>query len=491
MTSYWLRTTPRGEYPALRDDLTADVVVVGGGIAGLCTAWELARAGRRVVVLEAGRIAEASTGNTTAKVTALHGAKYADLGDRAALYAQSQADALARMAAAARTLGADCEWETRDAYTYAVDDDAAQSLEREARAAAEAGLPATFVTTTPLPYPVAGAVRVSGQAQFHPRKFLLALTEDLIRLGARVFEDSRVVEFAEGHVKVTSGAGVSAPDVVITTGFPVWDRPELFARLTTKRELVVAAAIPASADPGGMFLGVDDDRSVRTAPYEGGQRLLIVTGETYKPGEAGVDERYARLTEWMTTHFPVASADFRWSAQDYTATDGVPFVGPYPGHDHVWVATGFGAWGMTNAMMAGALLTARITGDAEPPWAGLYDPRRLHPLKEAPSLARNAFTVTKNLVGERIGSPDTTVDKLAPGQGAVVSVDGTRTAAFRDDDGELHLVSATCTHQGCVVGFNDAERTWDCPCHGSRFGVDGEVLQGPAISALKPVTPKA
>jgi Rieske Fe-S protein len=235
-----------------------------------------------------------------------------------------------------------------------------------------------------------------------------------------------------------------------------------------------------------MFLGVDDHRSVRTAPIGEGRRLLIVTGETYEPGTPGVEERFAELTGWLTGRFPSAEQPmFRWSAQDYTSADGVPFVGKLPGHDRVWVATGFGGWGMTNAMMAAALLTSRITGDVEPAWSGLYDPRRLHPVKEAGNLAKNALTVAKNVVAARVGPADATLDSLAPGQGAVVSLDGHRTAAYRDDDGGLHLVSATCTHLGCIVGFNDAEHTWDCPCHGSRFDVDGNILQGPALSPLK------
>jgi glycine/D-amino acid oxidase-like deaminating enzyme/nitrite reductase/ring-hydroxylating ferredoxin subunit len=487
--SYWLNTTPTTAYPPLDQPLDVDVAVIGGGIAGVCTAWMLSRTGRRVAILESQRIAESSTGNTTAKVTALHSAIYADLGsERAALYGRSQANALRLLASAAEQFP--CDWESRDAYTYALDDHSAQSLHKEAAAAAAASLPAEFVTDVPLPYPVAGAVRVTGQAQFHPRKFLLAVAEDVLRNGGVIVENSRVVKVDDGRVELDDGNPVLADDVVVTTGFPAFDRPELFARLIPKRELVVAAAIPVDAAPDGIFLGIDDGRSVRSTPLTGddgsadpGRRLLIITGETYEPGAGDVEDRFTALEVWMRERFPTGGEHYRWSAQDYTSSDRIPFVGRYPGRDRVWVATGFGAWGMTNAMMAADLLTARISDTPEPEWSELYDPRRLR-IAEVPMIAKAAATAVKNLVCQRITGPATTLEDLRPGHGGVVSIEGQRCAAFRDNDGELHTVSASCTHLGCIVGFNDADRTWECPCHGSRFDVDGAVLQGPALTPL-------
>lgn len=482
--SYWMDSTPRTRYPAATAT-TADVIVIGGGITGLCTAWRLAHDGCRVALVEAGRIAEASTGNTTAKVTALHSAIYADLGpDKARRYAQHQLAALAALRETAEALAADCDWETRDAYTYAVTGDGAERLRKEAAAAADAGLPAEFVTGTALPYPVTGAVKVSGQAQFHPRRFLLALAADLQRAGGMIFEQSRVTEIGDGRVALESGLELYAADAVVATGYPVFDRPEVYTRLTPKRELVVAAPVPPAADPDGMFLGVDDDRSVRTAPLPDGGRLLIVTGQTHQPGADGAEQRYDELEAWMRDRFGTGPAAYRWSAQDYTTTDRLPFVGRMPGHARVWLATGFAGWGMTNAMAAATLLTNRILATAAPEWAELYDPHRLHPITEAPGLVKAAGTVAKNLIGTRLSRPSHDLGDVAAGQGAIVSVDGRRCAVYRDDDGKLHAVDSTCTHLGCTVGFNDAERTWECPCHGSRFATDGSVLQGPATKPL-------
>jgi Rieske Fe-S protein len=225
---------------------------------------------------------------------------------------------------------------------------------------------------------------------------------------------------------------------------------------------------------------------VRTAPYREGERLLIVTGEHFTPGTGAVTERYERLTGWLRERFPSAGeVAYRWAAQDTTSTDRVPFVGPlHVGARHVHVATGFGGWGMSTGVMAGHLLARSIAGERLP-WADLYDPRRLNLRREASSMAKLQTKVAGHFIGDRLHRSGSSVADLAPGTGAVVKVDGDRCAVYRDDDGSLHALSARCTHLGCLVGFNDAERAWECPCHGSRFAVDGTVIQGPANRPLE------
>ncbi|MEU1056236.1 FAD-dependent oxidoreductase [Streptomyces sp. NPDC005876] len=494
--SYWLQTAPGAPRPALTEDLDVDVAVIGGGIAGLCTAYGLARAGRSVAVLEAGRIAASVTGHTTAKLTALHSLVYAKLRrtrgpEGARLYARSQTEAIEHAAALVDELGIDCEWETRSAYTYVGDANRVDEVRAEAAAAKEAGLPAAFVTETGLPFPVAGAVRVTGQAQFHPRKFLLALAEDFEARGGRIFERTTVHGLEEGEpcrVKAGTGATVRARDVVVATHYPVFDRALLFSRLSPRRELVVAGPIAADREVDGMYITPDEGtRSVRTAPLAGdsGQRLLIVTGEHFTPGTGDTRERFDRLGAWTAEHFPGVGLTHSWATQDIDPTDTVPMVGPlHPGARHTYVATGFGGWGMSGGLMAGRLLTAQITGE-ECAWSGLYDPRRLRTqVREAPQFLKTQAEVAGHFIGDRL-KPAPPLDALPPGEGAVVRVDGHRVAVYRDEDGALHAVSPRCTHLGCLVGFNAAERAWECPCHGSRFDTDGKVVQGPATKPLE------
>lgn len=492
--SYWIDSTRATSYPTLEEDLEVDVAVVGAGIAGVCTAWELARAGASVALIEADRVVAGTTGYTTAKLSSLHTLVYSQLrksfGPEATRqYAESQQDAVEHVARVSGELGIECDLERLPGFTYVEAEDGVDEIRAEVDAAAEAGLRASFVSETGLPFPVAAAIRVEDQAQFHPRKYLLALVEDLDRRGASIFERTRVVELDEGEtcrVRSERGASVAARNVVVATHYPVFDRAMLFARLKPRRELVVAAVLPPDADPQGMYITQEQNtRSVRTAAYRDGQRLLIVTGEAFTPGDADVTERYERLVGWTLERFPGVEVAYRWAAQDNSTTDRVPYIGPFhAGAENVYVAAGFGGWGMSNGVLAGRLLAGTIGGEA-PGWAGLYDPRRLNLVREAGPLLSAQAKVARHFVGDRFRSSHVdTLDDIPAGTGAVVRIEGEQRAVFRDADGSLHALSARCTHLGCIVHFNDAESAWECPCHGSRFGVDGQVLHGPATQPL-------
>ncbi|UDY24984.1 FAD-dependent oxidoreductase [Nocardioides sp. Kera G14] len=495
--SYWVDSAPSPSHPPLAEDLTVDVAVIGAGIAGVCTAWELARTGKRVALLEADEVLTGTTGYTTAKVSALHTLRYAEIrrafgAEGAATYATTQQGAIERVAEVVAELGIDCQFERVPAYTWVESEGQLAKIHSEVEAATEAGLPASFVTESDLPFPIAGAIRVEDQAQFHPRAYLLALLDDLRKHGGQVFEHTRIHGLEEGEpcrVVSESGHTVTAADVVVATHYPVFDRAMLFARLVPHRDLVIAAVIPEVQDPKGMYITPEQGiRSVRTAPYGEGERLLIVTGEGFTPGEGEVEPRYQALADWTSERFPGARLTYRWSAQDTSTPDGISYIGPFHlGARHTWVATGFGGWGMTNGVLAGQLLTALINGES-PSHAGLYDPRRIHPLKEAVPMLKAQAKVAGHMVGDRLRSYVGSVDDIAPGQGAVVRVDGERCAVYRDDAGQCHAVSATCTHLGCLVNFDDAERSWVCPCHGSRFATDGSVLHGPATKPLRAVS---
>ncbi|HVF19706.1 MAG TPA: FAD-dependent oxidoreductase [Mycobacteriales bacterium] len=493
-TSYWIASTSGPGFPEAPAELDADVVVIGGGIAGLTTARQLQLAGRSVVVVEAGRILEGVTGNTTAKVSTQHGLVYADLvsshgESKARLYADAQGAALEHIAGS----GIDCDFARVDSFVYSLDSSELEKLQGEAEAAVSLGLPASYTTEVPLPYDVAGAVRFAGQGQFHPRKYLLALAAQITDSGGVILEGTRALDVDDDDpcVITTDRGVIRARDVVVATHIPFLDRGLYFARQFPVRDYVVAAPIAASSAPDGIFLSTESPtHSVRTTPYDGGL-LLIVAGEGHTPGrEEDTDARYDALGAWAREKFGVSEIAYRWSTQDYTSEDRVPFIGPLTkASQHIWTATAFGAWGMTNGTVAGLLLSDLITG-RDNPWAEVFDPGRGGAwLQRTKKLVTENLSVGKALVsGYLTGGDVSSVDELAPGEGAVLRFGPAKTACYRDDSGKVHAVSAKCTHLGCIVAFNSAEKSWDCPCHGSRFDVDGAVLQGPAVDPLSPAS---
>lgn len=491
--SLWLATTQstvRREPPLPRE---ADVVVLGAGIAGLTTAYLLAEAGRSVLVLEAGEVAAGVSGHTTAKVTAQHGTSYHRLATRfgpaaAASYGASQLAALEWLVGTADRHGIECDLERADSHVYTTDPARCDELRAEAAAATVAGLPASYLDEPDLPVSAAGAVRFRDQAQFHPRRWLLGLAALVEAEGGVIVEGARATSLSEGTpsiVRTTIGA-VRANDVVVATHYPIFDRGLFFARLDPVRDLVVAGPAPRAV--AGMYLDAQTHYSVRTAPV-GADRYLIVGGEHYRVGDhVDVVGRFARLSSWAAEHLGLTDIRYRWSAHDLSTLDGLPYVGRYhPRAKNVWVATGFGQWGMTGGTAAGLLLRDLVGGERNE-LADLFDPNRFS-LRSAGSLLANNATVAKFLTADHVRAlRGASLSALPPGEATVTRRGATMVAAYRDDSGALHAVHARCTHLGCLVAFNNAERSWDCPCHGSRFDVDGQVIQGPAVHPLRKLT---
>ncbi|HZA89067.1 MAG TPA: FAD-dependent oxidoreductase [Solirubrobacterales bacterium] len=492
--SIWIDTgPPQPAHPTLDEDVRADVVVIGGGIVGITTALLLAEAGADVVLLEANQLARGVSGHTTAKVSSQHGLVYDRLrstfGETGArTYGQANQAALEWIAERVRRDRIECDFRRRPSYTYVTSDSKRSGVEDEARAAVKAGLPATLVETTPLPYPVAAAVRFDGQAEFHARKYLLALADRLSEAGCRIYEHSHAVEVDtdEDCVVKTPGGRVTADRVVVATHYPFLDRSLAFARIHPQRSYAIVCRI-ADGPPAGMFISGDSPtRSVRTVPIDG-QELLLVGGEGHKTGTGGdTEERYRRLEQFARDHWDVESVEYRWSSQDNTTIDGVPYIGPLtPRAGRVFMATGFAKWGITNGTAA-ALILADSVRDREHPWAELFNSNRLKPLASAATFVKENAQVGLRFIGDRVTKPGTrSLEELAPGEGDIVQHDGEKIAGYRDDQGELVTVSTRCTHLGCQVNWNAAERSWDCPCHGSRFAPTGEVLHGPAVHRLE------
>jgi glycine/D-amino acid oxidase-like deaminating enzyme/nitrite reductase/ring-hydroxylating ferredoxin subunit len=492
-TSVWLASSDRTHYTPLDGGLRVDTAVVGGGIAGLTTAYELDAAGQSVAVLERDRIVEGVTGHTTAKLTSLHGLIYDHLldgfgEDEARQYAAANEAAIDAVESTAEDLGVDCDFERTPAYTYAEPGGDAGAIRDEVDAARRAGLQATYAESTPLPFDVSAAVRVDDQAQFHPRKYLLGLAREVDGDGSHVFEDTRATDLDPGTpCRVTTDRGtVVAADVVVATNFPTYDRAFYFARLYPKRSYVLAVRLRGETPEGSYYCPEKPYFSVRSLPGDDGPSALV-GGQGHRTGHGGsTAKRYRALKRQARNRFDVESVEYQWSTQDFAAVDGVPFVGEHsPLSDRVYVATGFGGWGMTNGTAAGRILADSILGRHNP-WADVFRPTRLTVGASTRDLLDHNRHAMRHAVEDHLGRSTTAdVQGIGPGDADVVEVDGDPVGVYCDENGEYHAVSAVCPHMGCHVEWNDGERSWDCPCHGSRFDFDGTVLHAPAVDDLE------
>lgn len=300
--------------------------------------------------------------------------------------------------------------------------------------------------------------------------------------GGRVHAHTRARHIdGEERVVVTDRGELRGDAIVVATHLPPKEMGAYFARTAPLRSYALAVTVDGRC-PGDMYLSADEPtRSLRTAGDH-----LIVGGESHKVGEAhDTTEHYRNLEGWAREHFSVTGVEYRWSAQDWKAADGLPYIGRMPGHDDgVYVATAFKKWGMTHGTVAAMIIRDLVTG-RDNPWLEVYDATRIAPKQSVKGVVSENISALKHFIGDRLGVGDQdSLDELQPGDGAVIQIEGSPIAAYRDERGELHGVSAVCTHLGCLVNFNPAERSWDCPCHGSRFATDGTVLEGPAVDDL-------
>jgi glycine/D-amino acid oxidase-like deaminating enzyme/nitrite reductase/ring-hydroxylating ferredoxin subunit len=491
--SLWLDLPETPARPPLDGGESADVVVVGAGITGLTTALLLARDGRSVTLVEADRNGSGASGHTTAKVTSQHGLTYAGLAskygaDAARTYGAANEAALERIGALVGE-GIECDFRRRDAYVYAATEEQADDVEAESEAAEAAGLPAGYVSKAPLPFDTHGAVVFHEQAEFHVQRYLLGLAELFEQAGGRIAEGTTAKGVSEGKpcVVETDRGEIEAGEVVIATLLPFLDRAAFFARAHPMRSYCIAARVDGLVPDSMLISAGSPTRSVRTQPFEG-EELLIVGGEGHKVGSGEAEpERYELLAEFAREHWQVREITHRWSTQDYMPVDNVPYIGRlHPLSKHLWTATGMKKWGMTGGTLAAELISDAIAG-RENPHASLFSSTRFSPRGEGPKLVSENTKVAGHFFGDRLRERGgRAIEDLEPGEGAIVSADGEKVAGYRDEQGGLHAVSARCTHLYCQVRWNGAERSWDCPCHGSRFGVDGEVLNGPAVEPLPP-----
>jgi glycine/D-amino acid oxidase-like deaminating enzyme/nitrite reductase/ring-hydroxylating ferredoxin subunit len=490
--SLWTATAEVLDHAPLAGTATADVAVIGAGIVGMTLADLLKRAGRTVAVIESRRVGAQVTGRSTAKLTALQGATYRSLiakhgKDVVRAYARANQAAVEYVAQRVEETGIECDLHRAPAFTCAVDAGGLGTIREEAQAAGEAGLPVDTVTEAPLPFEIAGAVRLDDQIAFHPQRYVNGLARLVDGDGSQIFGHTRALSLDEGSPTrvITDRGTVMARDVVVTTNLPFLDRGLHFAKAYPRQHAVLAARIPEDKVPGGMFLCIDQPTwSVRSF-YDDSGPVLVITGPGGKPGRGDHLDAERWLEDFARERFDAGEILNRWTNEDYDSMDGLPFVGRMPMTDRVWLATGFSAWGLSNGTAAAHLLADLLDGRPNE-LAAQWDARRWNLKAGGGRFMSNNLEVGREMVGDRISAlraPHS--DELARGAGGLVRHQGRLVAAYRDEAGTLTTLSPYCTHLRCLLSWDPAAGLWECPCHGSIFDREGRVVHGPAVRDLR------
>ncbi len=488
--SLWKATATKQEFPVLSGHREADVVIIGGGITGITTALHLSRSGKSVVVLEARRIGQGTTGCSTGNLYASVDTFLYRIKDKwdqktASSVAYARRETVDEIEERVREFNLNCNFYRCPHYLYTTKEEDSHHLDREFESLREAGLHPAFVTETPLPFPVFSAVKIENQAQFQPLLYIQMLAKAILSDTCVIFENSKVLEIDSERMMVSTAQGtVQAKKIVMAThtpkGFNI-----LQTELGPYREYGIAAELKTDSYPKGIFWSMEEpSHSIRS--YENnGKKFLVVIGEMHKTGqqEEGIDY-FKKVEAYMRSNFDVETITFRWSAQHYHAADELPYIGKTVSSDHVYVATGFGTDGLTYGSLAARIIADDIVGRYNP-WSGIFKARRFKPVKSIKNFAQENMNVAVQYAKDYF-SP-THLEKLEdvkPGQGKVVEIEDEKLGASMDDQGRITAIKRICTHLGCIVNWNDMEKSWDCPCHGSRFDQNGEVIEGPALKAL-------
>ncbi|PYZ93356.1 FAD-dependent oxidoreductase [Salipaludibacillus keqinensis] len=496
--SLWLSHEENHTFPKLQEDIEVDVAIIGAGVTGITSAYLLSQQGLSVALIEGDQILNGTTGYTTAKVTSQHGAIYHKLiqsvgEENAWLYYEANEDALAFIKETAVKEKIEADLQTENAFIYTANGQQLNILEKEAKAYQKLRIDGIMATgDVGLPFEVDQALLLQNQAQFHPVKFFKGLLPSILKNGGMVFEGTRVQSVKgtkQPTALTTEGYTIKSNHCIVSSHFPFNDLSGLyFSRLHVERSYCLAIK-PRADVPKGMSLSIDPGgTSLREAKSPNGEPLLLIGGGGHTAGknEGSNFSSYESLKQFGEKWFGIESIPYRWSSQDLKTLDFVPYIGQnVAGEERILVATGYGKWGMTNGVAAALLLKDKIIGN-DNPYHDLYDPMRSKIKKtDLFHFAKENVDTAKEFIKGKVHTSRKSLQDLNRNEGAVIEHEGKQVGAYKDEDGSSHLVSLNCTHMGCDVEWNDAEISWDCPCHGSRFSHTGKVIEGPATKPLK------
>lgn len=489
--SFWLATKKGATYPKLKKDINIDIAIIGGGIAGILTAYTLYKAGKDVAIFEGRQFLHGTTGNTTAKLSAQHQLIYAELIQRygekhAKLYYEANMEGIHYIKKLVEELQIDCQLEKQSAYVYTENPAYTSQFKNEAKAYKKLNIPGDLLTDLPFNDSIIKALKMNGQMQLHPTNFLHGILHELHKQNIPIYERSLINEVQQYQdqtiqVKTADDCTVTCNHTVFATHFPTFDPDNFYTQ--TNPEISYALLYKTDKKPfEGMYINTDSPKKTFRNVKMNNENYLLVGGESHPIGDDYSElSRYEEIDQFAKKTFGVGDAMYRWSSHDLMTKDRVPFIGNlHPDYHNMYTATGFSKWGLANAAVGARILTDNLLGKKNA-YQAIFSPQRTIPdLQET----KSPPTDDDDTKIDSLFLPEKLVD-LALGEATIIEDDEEQIGVYKDKENKLHYLDLSCTHLGCGVMWNNGDKTWDCPCHGSRFNAMGEVIEGPALTNLK------
>ena len=502
MKSYWVDSTDLTNYPKLEKDIKTDVCIIGGGITGISTAYLLSKeSDLDITLLEADRMGMGVTANTTAKVTSQHGLIYDYLynsfgKESMEAYLNSNEEAIRLIENIIKNENIECNFTKEDAYVYTCEKNNDEKIKKEVEALKFAGFEAEYVKDSPLPFEIVSAVKFKNQAQFHARKYLLSLLKVLEKNNVNLFENSKVVDIKhrnDVYEIYVNECRVECKYLIMATHYPIKNFPGMyFIKMYQDSSYVVAIETDKEIFDG-IYISCDTPTtSFRNVAQENGKKLLLVGGSGHKTGDTSVkiEDSYINLENYIKTIYPDAKVKYKWMTEDCVSLDKIPYIGEFSNFlPNMYVATGYKKWGMTTSHVAARIITDKIL-DKENLYAKIYTATRLEPIKNSKEFGNMLKQSTYSLAINKVTPPIMDFEELENDSGGVVNYNGEKLGIYKDKNGEIFAVVPYCKHLGCELSWNNLEKTWDCPCHGSRYDYKGNIITEPTTESLDVRTTK-
>lgn len=496
MSSYWIDSTKNivTDYPQLNTDISADVCIVGGGITGISCAYKLSKQGLNVVVLERDKIANSTTGNTTAKITSQHGLFYKYLHDSfskdfAEKYLYANEEAILDIENIIKSENIDCDFLKEDNYIYTQDEIELEKIKDEVNIVQSLGFPCSFENKIPIPFNVLGAIKFPNQAQFHPKKYIIGLCKCITENNGKIFENTKVLDIkrdGEQYLTFTDNNTIKSKYVIVASHYPIINTPGFyFLKMYQETSYVIAISCSEKIF-SGMYINSEKPTFSFRKITNNGKDLLMVGGLSHKTGEnKDFSQNYKILEKKAKEIYPNCKVEYQWQTEDTVSLDKIPYIGEFSKlMPNMFVATGFKKWGMTTSNVASNIITDKILG-LDNNFQDVFLSTRFQPIKNHSELANMIKETTNSLVVEKIKVSEDDVRNITKGEGKIIEISGKKVGVFKDYNGNIFSVNPTCSHLGCLLNWNNLDHTWDCPCHGSRFDYTGKSLYSPSIQDLK------